>query len=143
MLLIQSGQVKGQLNIKTRNWEKKQNLELVEKNGTSKEIHTCTKRLVQYSIPMSSLGIAGAPVDIMIPPSMILFYYISSTLIVFLICNVSDVNWMNDDRGWLGLRRKKCYTPGTIWLDQVYMVDEKKYIGWIGCSWKRRVTGWR
>jgi len=22
--------------------------------------------------------------------------------------------------------RKKCYNPGTIWFDQVYMVDNKK-----------------
>ena len=136
MLLIQSGQVKGQLNIKTRNWRKTKTK--ARKYCASKEIHTCTKRLVQYSIPISSLGIAGAPVDIMIPPSMILFYYISSTFIILLICNVSDVNWMNDDRGsgW-GLRRKKMLLHSRHSLvrpDVGNCRQEKKYIGWIGRS---------
>ena len=65
--------------------------------------HTCTKRLVQYSIPTSSLGKSGAPVDNMIPPSIL--HYIK--IFLDLICNVSDVNWMNDDLGCWGLRRKK------------------------------------
>ena len=72
---------------------------------------------------MSSLGMAGAAVDIIIIPSsmvMLYFFYISSTLIILLliICNVSDVNWMN---AWLGFfGGKKCYTRGTVWLDQVF-----------------------
>ena len=89
---------------------------------------------------MSSLGIAGAPVDIMIPPSMILFY-IGTTFFIVLICNVSDVNWMNDDRGsgW-GLRRKKMLLHSRHSLvrpDVGNCRQEKKYIGWIGRSWRR------
>ena len=71
---------------------------------------------------MSSLGMAGAAVDIIIiPSSMILyFFYISSTLIILLliICNVSECQL---DECLVGFRGgKKCYTRGTVWLDQVY-----------------------
>jgi hypothetical protein len=91
---------------------------------------------------MSSSGKAGAPVDMMIPSSIILNYYISNPIVH--ICNVSDVNWMNDDRGWLGLlrRKKMLHSRHNLVRPGVYG-RRKKYIGWIGCSWKRRVTGWR
>ena len=77
VLLIQSGQVKGQLNINTRNWGKQTKARKIVSAG----IHqTCTKRLVQYSIPMSSLGmLAGAPVDMIIPSSMFLYSTTSAT----------------------------------------------------------------
>jgi hypothetical protein len=77
VLLIQSGQVKGQLNINTRNWGKQTKARKIASAG----IHqTCTKRLVQYSIPMSSLGmLAGAPVDMIIPSSMFLYSTTSAT----------------------------------------------------------------
>ena len=141
MPLIQSGQVKGQLKFNAKIGNNYYTHE-EKKKSIVRAISHLHEQAGPVLHPYKLLGqVQGGPSG----HDPRLHDLVLGQAIVNSICNVSDVNWMNDDQGCSGRWRKKCYNCQETQSDCLGGTDHGRQVKKIiaRASWEDQEAMWK